>query len=281
MQRRSAGLPWAVRFRAPFRRKLTYKQAPSSGADADRIMRLVGKGAIVTGAGSGIGEAVARCYAEEGAEVVTVGRTLAKLESARQAAGAAASRLHPYALDVADAEAVDAMVAWAQRRLPQVDILVNNAGTNVPRRALDELSREDFDTVVRVNVSGPFYLLSAILPGMRERGDGVVITVSSTAGVRTSVVAGASYSVSKHGARSLSLATHLEDGPRGIRSCVICPGEVNTPILDRRPVVPSDDRRAVMLQPEDVAQAALLVATLHPRACIPELIITPTNQKFS
>ncbi len=244
-------------------------------------MRLAGKGAIVTGAGSGIGEAVARCYAEEGAEVVTVGRTLAKLESARQAAGGAAGRLHPYALDVSDAEAVDAMIAWAGQRLPQVDILVNNAGTNVPRRALDKLSREDFDTVVKVNVSGPFYLLSAILPGMRERGDGVVITVSSTAGVRTSVLAGASYSVSKHGARSLSLATHLEDGPRGIRSCVICPGEVNTPILDRRPVVPSDAKRAVMLQPEDVAQAALLVATLHPRACIPELIITPTNQAYA
>ena len=97
-------------------------------------MRLVGKGAIVTGAGSGIGEAVARCYAEEGAEVVTAGRTLAKLESARQAAGTAAGRLHPYALDVADAEAVDAMVVWAQQRLPQVDILVNNAGTNVPQR---------------------------------------------------------------------------------------------------------------------------------------------------
>lgn len=280
MQRRTAGPPRSA-VRLPSRLKAKIRTGIVFRDGCGGIMRLVGKGAIVTGAGSGIGEAVARCYAEEGAEVVTVGRTLAKLESARQAAGEAAGRLHPYALDVSDAEAVDAMVAWAQQRLPQVDILVNNAGTNVPQRALDKLSREDFDTVVKVNVSGPFYLLSAILPGMRERGDGVVITVSSTAGVRTSVVAGASYSVSKHGARSLSLATHLEDGPRGIRSCVICPGEVNTPILDRRPVVPSDEKRAVMLQPEDVAQAALLVATLHPRACIPELIITPANQAFA
>ena len=116
---------------------------------------------------------------------------------------------------------------------------------------------------------------------MRERGDGVVITVSSIAGVRASVIGGSSYSASKHGVRSLSLSTHLEEGPNGIRSCVICPGEVNTPILDRRPVVPPDDKRATMLQPEDVAQAALLVATLHPRASIPELVITPTNQAFS
>lgn len=244
-------------------------------------MRLAGKGAIVTGAGSGIGEAVARCFAEEGAEVVTVGRTLSKLERAKEASGAASTRLHAYSLDVSDGDAVDRMVAWALGRLPQIDILVNNAGTNVPKRALSELSRDDFETVVQVNLNGPFYLMQSVLPGMRERGDGVIITVSSTAGVRTSVIAGPSYSASKHGVRSLSLAAHLEEGPRGIRSCVICPGEVNTPILDHRPVVPPDDKRAKMLQPEDVAQAALLVATLHPRACIPELVITPTNQVYS
>ncbi len=250
-------------------------------ARTESTMRLQGKGAIVTGAGSGIGEAVARYFAEEGAVVVTVGRTLSKLEEARDRAGEAGQRLHPYALDVGDAKGVDSMVEWAQGRIPQVDILVNNAGTNVPNRALAELTREDFDRVVQVNLNGPFYLMQAVLPGMRERGDGVIITVSSVAGVRTSVLGGPSYSASKHGVRSLSLAAHLEDGPRGVRTCVICPGEVNTPILDRRPVVPSDDKRSVMLQPEDVAQAALLVATLHPRACIPEMVITPTNQAYA
>ena len=244
-------------------------------------MRLEGKRAIVTGAGSGIGEAVAKCFADEGAEVVTVGRTRSKLDRAKMHAGEVTDRLHPFALDVADAEAVDAMVAWALEKLGQIDILVNNAGTNVPHRGLDVLTRDDFDRVVQVNLNGPFYLMQAVLPGMRERGDGVLITVSSIAGVRTSVIAGASYSASKHGVRSLSLAAHLEEGPRGVRSCVISPGEVNTPILERRPVVPPDDKRALMLQPEDVAQAALLVATLHPRACIPELVIAPTNQAFS
>lgn len=244
-------------------------------------MRLTGKGAIVTGAGSGIGEAVAYLFAQEGAEVVTIGRTAGKLDAARERAGASADRLHPYPMDVSDSAAVDEMLAWALGRIPQVDILVNNAGTNVPRRGLDELTREDFDRVVSVNLSAPFYLMHAVLPDMRERRDGVLITVSSIAGVRTSVIGGASYSASKHGVRSLSLAAHLEEGQRGIRSCVICPGEVNTPILERRPVVPPDEARALMLQPEDVAQAALLVATLHPRACIPELVITPTNQPYS
>ena len=244
-------------------------------------MKLEGKGAIVTGAGSGIGEAVARCYAEEGAEVATVGRDAGKLEAAKRRAGAAGARLHPYPLDVADPAAVDAMAAWAADQLPRIDILVNNAGTNVQRRALADLSREDFETVVQVNLNGPFYLMRAVLPAMRERGDGVLITVSSIAGVRTSVIGGASYSASKHGARALGLAAHLEEGGRGIRSCVICPGEVNTPILERRPVVPSAEKRSAMLQPEDVAQVALLVATLHPRASIPELVITPTAQAFS
>jgi NADP-dependent 3-hydroxy acid dehydrogenase YdfG len=244
-------------------------------------MRLTGKGAIVTGAGSGIGEAVAKSFVREGAQVVTVGRTRSKLERAKARAGDAGERLHPYSLDVADSAAVTIMVEWALEKLSRIDILVNNAGTNVPNRGLSELTRADFDRVIAVNLNGPFYLMHAVLDGMRERGDGVLITVSSIAGVRTSVLGGASYSASKHGVRSLSLAAHLEEGPRGIRSCVISPGEVNTPILDLRPVVPSEEKRALMLQPEDVAQAALLVATLHPRACIPELVIAPTNQAYS
>lgn len=244
-------------------------------------MRLKGKVAVVTGAGSGIGEAVARSFADEGAEVVTVGRTIEKLQGARDAAGECCGQLHPYALDVADPEAVDGMAKWAFGKFGKVDILVNNAGTNVPNRQLWKLSREDFDRVVRVNLNGVFYVMQAILPSMRQRGDGVVITVSSIAGIRASVLSGASYSASKHGARALSFSTHLEEGGNGIRACVISPGEVNTPILDRRPEVPSGKRRAAMLQPEDVAQAALLVATLHPRACIPELVIAPTIQAFS
>ena len=244
-------------------------------------MKLVGKGAIVTGAGSGIGEAVARSLAIEGAEVVTVGRTLAKLESAKAAAGDAGERLHPRAADVADPRAVDELLAWAGTRLPRIDILVNNAGTNVPDRALPVLRREDFDHVVRVNLNGVFYLMQAVLPEMRERGEGLIITIASIAGVRSGVVPGAAYNASKHGARALSLSAHLEEGGNGIRCCLIHPGEVDTPIMDRRPNAPSGERRARMLHPEDLAQAVIFVATLHPRANIPELMITPTVQPYS
>lgn len=244
-------------------------------------MRLDGKGAIVTGAGSGIGEAVAAGLAGEGAQVVTVGRTLAKLERARESAGELGARLHPYAADIAEPDAVQGLYAWSRARLPQVDILVNNAGTNVPERALAEVRREDFDHIVRVNLNGVFYLMQAVLPEMRARRSGVIVTIASIAGVRSGVVPGAAYNASKHGARALSLSAHLEEGGNGIRCCLIHPGEVDTPIMDRRPNAPSADRRATMLQPEDLAQAVLFLATLHPRANVPELMITPTVQPYS
>ncbi len=243
-------------------------------------MQLEGKRAVVTGAGSGIGEAIALCFAREGARVVAVGRTAAKLIDVKARACAAAERILPHACDVGELSEVREMLAFADRELGGVDILVNNAGVNVPKRSLRELTPEDFDFMSRINLSGAFYCIHGVLPQMRERGDGVILNVSSVAGVRASEVAGAGYNASKHGMSALSLSVHLEEGKNGIRCCMICPGEVNTPILEKRAVVPDEQRRQKMLQPEDLAHAALMVATLHPRAAVPELIITPANQPF-
>lgn len=244
-------------------------------------MKLQGKNVIVTGAGSGIGEGIANLFAAEGARIVTVGRTAEKLEQAKAKAGELGERMFPYAADVSDAEGVKGMAAFAIEKLGHVDILVNNAGTNVADRSLDKLTPEDFAHMTNVNLNGAYMCVHAVLPGMRERKDGLIINISSIAGLRVSALAGAGYSASKHGVSALSLAIGLEEGKNGIRSCMICPGEVNTPILDKRPVVPSPERRAAMLQPEDLAQAALLAATMHPRAMINELIITPTIAEFS
>ena len=244
-------------------------------------MKLEGKSAIVTGGGSGIGRAIAESFAREGAAVVTVGRNAEKLEAARQEAGAAAGRILPRALDVSDRAAVHDMVEWAEGELGKIDILVNNAGTNVPRRSLSELSADDFEKMVNINLNGAFYCVYEVLPKMRARWDGLIINVSSVAGVRASVIGGAGYTASKFGMAGLSLTIGLEEAENGIRSCLICPGEVNTPILEDRPVIPDAEARTRMLQPQDLAQAALFVATLHPRACVPEMIITPTVQKFS
>jgi NAD(P)-dependent dehydrogenase (short-subunit alcohol dehydrogenase family) len=244
-------------------------------------MRLEGKTAVVTGAGSGIGQAIAETFAREGAHVVAIGRTLSKLEAVRDGAGEAATRLHPIACDVADRQQVRSTFEQARLRLGQIDILVNNAGSNIARRALKDLSVEDFELLVQINLNGAYYCIHEVLPEMRERRDGLIINVSSIAGVRASDLGGAAYSASKFGMTGLSQTIHLEEGPNGIRSCLICPGEVNTPIIDKRALVPSAEQRAQMLQPEDLAQAALMIACLHPRATIPELIITPTVQRFA
>ncbi len=244
-------------------------------------MKLNNKTAVVTGAGSGIGEAIARTFALEGARVVTVGRSAEKLEASRAASGEVAARLIPYAADISDRVSVQRLFAFAMGELGRLDILVNNAGGNVPARTLDVLTPDDFEFMVNVNLNGAFYCAHEALPAMRAQRDGLIINVSSIAGVRASLVAGAGYVASKHGMAGLSMAIGIEEAPHGIRSCNICPGEVNTPILEKRPVVPDAERRSKMLQPEDLAQAALMVATLHPRATIPELIITPTTAQFS
>ena len=243
-------------------------------------MKLENKIAIVTGAGSGIGRAIAELFAQEGAEVVSVGRTREKLDVAKQEAGSAGERIHPRALDVSARAAAGTLVTSTVAEFGRVDILGNNAGVNVPKRALSELSTEDFDKIVRVNLNGAFYVIHGVLPVMRKQGGGLIINVSSVAGVRASELGGAAYSASKFGLSGLSKTIGVEEAKNGIRSCLIYPGEVNTPILDARPVVPDAEQRAKMLQPEDLAQAALLVATLHTRATIPEMVVTPTLQRF-
>ena len=243
-------------------------------------MKLEDQRIIVTGASSGIGEAIAACFAREGAKVVTWGRNLDKLERARCRIDDASERLLPRLVDVADQDAVQTATSDAIEVLGGVDILVNNAGINVAKRALSELSAEDFDSILQVNLNGVFYCIHAVLPHMRSRGAGLIITVSSVAGVRASVLGGAAYSASKFGASALSQVVGIEEAENGIRSCLLCPGEVNTPILDDRAIRPTPDACAAMLQPEDLAQAALFLATLPPRATVPEMVLTPSTHKY-
>jgi NADP-dependent 3-hydroxy acid dehydrogenase YdfG len=116
---------------------------------------------------------------------------------------------------------------------------------------------------------------------MRARKSGMVIQICSISGLRASTVGGIGYSASKFGQSALGIGIGREEADRGIRSTVIYPGEVETPILDARPVPVAADRRAVILQPEDVAAAVKFVVELHPRARVPELVITPTVDDFA
>ena len=233
---------------------------------------------IVTGAGTGIGAATARGFVDAGARVVFIGRRTEKLAEAAQGLDAGGVMVRP--CDVSDRSAVDALGLAVAAEWGTVDVLVNNAGINTNPRAVGEVDPEDWDRTIAINLTGVYNMIRAVLPGMREQRDGVVITVSSIAGLRASKLAGAAYSASKHGAVALTHSLNEEEVENGIRACAICPGEVETPILEKRPEPVSAERRAAMLQPEELAQAALFVAALPPRACVPVLVIKPTTQIY-
>ena len=236
---------------------------------------IAGQVVWITGAGSGIGRAMAVAFADAGCRVAITGRRAEQLaETARLMDGTVVPA------DVADADAVMAAHQAVVAALGEVDILVNNAGTNAKRRHWHELSAADMAQVVDVNLKGPFICTLAVLPAMRARQRGLVIHTVSNAATGIFAVAGPTYTASKHGARALSATLNAEEGIHGIRSVCINPGEVETPILDTRPRPPSAADRALMVQPEDVAAAAVFAARLPPRTCMAEMLITPTDNNF-
>lgn len=237
------------------------------------------KTVLVTGGGSGIGLAVARGFLHVGARVTITGRDDAKLRKAADSL-TGGDRLFFHAADVADPEQVRALVRRATDRFGPIDILVNNAGLNVKRRTMRELTAETWQKLLRANLDGAFYCIHAVLPAMLQRRDGLIINVSSVAGKRASPLGGAAYAASKFGMSALGLCLAAEEKDSGIRVSTIYPGEVDTPILEERPTPVTDDQRQKILQPEDVAAAVLFVASLPPRASVPELVIKPTTQMY-
>ncbi len=242
-------------------------------------MSLANQVAVVTGGGTGIGAACALALAAAGARVAVGGRRLGPLEEvAARCAGPGVIRAHT--LDVARRESVEEFFAWTERELGQVDILINAAGTNVPRRSMRELAPEDWDCLLRINATGAYNCMYRVLPGMRSRGRGTIVNVSSVAGKRAGPLGGVAYNASKFAMTALGLSVAAEEAETGIRVTNIYPGEVDTPILEQRPQPVSEEHRRRILQPEDVAAAVMLAVTLPPRAHVAELVIKPTSQVY-
>jgi NADP-dependent 3-hydroxy acid dehydrogenase YdfG len=216
---------------------------------------LKNKVCLVTGAGSGIGTATATALA---------------------AAGGTA-HVAPAAVD--DPTQVSALVEGVRERVGPVDVLVNVAGVSSKVRNAQWLSDDEWDHVLRVNLSGVFALTRAVLPDMLARGAGTVITVSSIAAVRPGLLSGPAYGAAKAGVVNFMNYLNATYRNAGIRATSVLPGEVDTPILDNRPKRPSAQERATMLHPEDVAAAVLLAASLPQRAVVEELVINPTHQR--
>ncbi len=239
---------------------------------------LAGQVAWVTGGGSGIGLAGAIELAKAGCRVVVSGRDAAKLDAAiagAEARGAPPGSISAAPLDVADAAAVARVGAEVQGRHGRVDVLVNSAGVNFAKRYWNETDSATFGEVVAINLNGAAACTLAVLKGMQQRRQGTVINVASFAGWYLGYLTGPAYTASKAAMIALSHSFNIEECVNGLRATALCPGEAATPILKKRPVEPSAEEKARMLQEDDLGRTIRFIAEMPPHVCINELVITP------
>jgi NAD(P)-dependent dehydrogenase (short-subunit alcohol dehydrogenase family) len=233
------------------------------------------KTSVVTGAGSGVGRAIALALVRQGWRVALLGRRIEPLEETAQLAGGSAPSCFVHACDIADAAAVAEMARRVLGEFGAVEVLVNAAGTNAPKRALEVLESDDYHAMINTNLNGAYYCVQAFLPQMRARRSGTIVNVVSDAGKQASPKAGPAYVMSKFGLAGLTQSINAEERGNGIRACALFPGDIDTPLLERRPSPPTLEARAKMLRPSDVAECALLAINLPEHAVVEELVIRP------
>lgn len=224
-----------------------------------------------------MGEAIALGLANDGANVVVAGRRQSKLDEVAAAGG---EKILTHTVDVAERDSVKSLFDWVSRQFNQLHLLVNCAGANVPKRSMSELAPNDWDKLMNINATGAFNCMHYGLPLMRPHKTGLVINISSTSGKRAAPLGGVAYNASKFAMAALGTSATEDERENGIRVTTIFPGEVDTPILDDRPVPPSAEHRATILKATDIADITLAVAKLPALAHVPELVIKPIGQSF-
>ena len=237
---------------------------------------IKGQVAWVTGAGSGIGQAASVAFARAGVRLALTGRGRDALEQTAELVRDAGGEAIVAPADMRRAEEVEQAWNAVHSAYGRCDILLNSAGLNVPKRSWSEIEPASSDAVIGADLNGPFYASRAVLPTMRAQRDGLIIQISSWAGRYVSQLTGPAYAAAKHGLVALSESLNQEECKYGIRSCCMCPGEVATPILDKRPVPVTAEDKARMLQSEDMAETILFVARLPASVCVNEILISPT-----
>jgi NAD(P)-dependent dehydrogenase (short-subunit alcohol dehydrogenase family) len=228
--------------------------------------------AVVTGGGSGVGRAVAHRLAALGWRVAVAGRRQAPLD---ETAGQAPDSIRSYVCDVVDADAVRELKDRLASEWGAVDVLVAAAGINVVRRSWLDVSSEDVKRMLDINLLGAFNVIQAFLPLMDGRPAATVVTIVSDSGLVAHAKAGAGYIASKFGLSGLTESLNGELRNRGVRATAIYPGDIDTTMLDLRPVPPTAAQRAVMLTADDVAECVLLAISLPARAVLEKLVIRP------
>ncbi|MDB6058383.1 MAG: Sepiapterin reductase [Verrucomicrobiales bacterium] len=231
------------------------------------------KTAIITGAGSGVGRAIAIALAREQWKLTIVGRQKAPLEETKRMAESADVLVAP--CDLRDEADVTKMVQQARERFGFVSTLIYAAGINVPRRSWSEVSTEDFRSILDTNLTGAFFCSRALIGEMRKNSNGTIVHIVSDAAKQASAKSGVAYSASKFAQAGLVQSINAEERGNGIRACAIFPGDINTPLLDKRQSPPPPEARAKMLRPEDIAQCVLLALNLPERAIVEEIVIRP------
>lgn len=235
--------------------------------------RMDGRVAVVTGASSGIGAAIARAFLDAGARVhVVARREAAMLDEFAADVEAGHCIIHP--LDVSDRQQMLDLGAELAANDP-IDTLVCAAGFNIPNRRVAQLTPDSWDELMSVNLDGVFYLVHATLDQLRER-EGDFVAISSVAGSWPDH-SGAAYGATKSALLGFARGLSIDEHANGVRVTSILPGIVDTPILDKRPIPPTAELREWMVKPADVAQAALTAVTLPARTNIAEMTIVATR----
>jgi NAD(P)-dependent dehydrogenase (short-subunit alcohol dehydrogenase family) len=242
---------------------------PTTDSLADRV-------AVIIGAAGGMGQAIVERLSTAGCRLALIDLEPEALDRMVRNLSLGDSAIVIPA-DITDRTQIARAVQAVSARFGGVDILINAAGTNTKQRTLDDLSPEQWERVIDINLSGVFHCTQAFLPLLKQQR-GIVVTIASTAALRATPGGGTAYCASKRALISLNESINAEQGKYGVRACVICPGEVDTPLIEKRPVLPSAERRAAMLKPDDIADTVHFIVTRPPHVTISDLVIWPSAQ---
>ena len=228
--------------------------------------------ALITGAGRGIGAAIATTLAALGARVILCGRQRAPLEQTAATIHNSGAQSAVIECDVADLRSVESLGERIERTFGRLDILVNNAGIMGQQGPLHQLPPDDWDRIFNTNLRGVYYMTRSLVPLMIRSRSGHIINISSLAG-KNALPNGAAYAASKWGLNGLSYSLAEELRAHDIRVSVICPGSVHTEFS------PHEGKNAEkMLQPSDVAHAVAMLVTQAPQSFVSEILLRPTQK---